>query len=288
MRYFQGGVWNFLCGHYFRLETEGWHQVPDGRPWSSASTPAARYDGRVDAGAFLVSPVRGRRILHGTAHDVLMAAPLLGDYFKAVGVIPANRKGVPRAWRPATSGRWPGGEQDAMPTGATGTRRSWSAEGIYPSGHPLRGADRAGGDGRRPRQRLRALRGTVDRRVDGPGKRLRGATMPIIAGFRSRSPWRFCLPTSRCRRRSAPSPRSDPGRKSIRRAPTTRPTSRRSITRSRRDPGRNGPAGQTPQLPGAGVSSDAPTHQYGRTVPRRRGGPDPHREQDRPVPRRHK
>jgi len=39
----------------------------------------------------------GRRMLHGTAHDVLMAAPVLGDYFRAVGVIPASRAGVTAA-----------------------------------------------------------------------------------------------------------------------------------------------------------------------------------------------
>ena len=30
-----------------------------------------------------------------------MAAPLLGDYFKAVGVIPPSRQGVTAAWRQA-------------------------------------------------------------------------------------------------------------------------------------------------------------------------------------------
>ena len=40
-------------------------------------------------GAAVVAPLRRpSRILHGTAHDVLMAAPGLGDYFRADGVIP--------------------------------------------------------------------------------------------------------------------------------------------------------------------------------------------------------
>ena len=34
------------------------------------------------------------RVLHPTAHDVLTAAPGLGDYFRQVGVIPASRQGV--------------------------------------------------------------------------------------------------------------------------------------------------------------------------------------------------
>ena len=39
------------------------------------------------------------RVLHPTAHDVLMAAPGLGDYFRQVGVIPASRQGVTAALR---------------------------------------------------------------------------------------------------------------------------------------------------------------------------------------------
>ena len=62
---------------------------------------------------------RGRRTLHGTAHDVLMALPGLGNYFRAVGVIPAKRESVSAAF---AAGHdvvlWPGGEVDAM--------RSWS------------------------------------------------------------------------------------------------------------------------------------------------------------------
>jgi hypothetical protein len=42
----QNPLWNFLCDHYFRLEIDG------------------RY-----------RPFESRRILHGTAQDVLMAAP---------------------------------------------------------------------------------------------------------------------------------------------------------------------------------------------------------------------
>ena len=60
----------------------------------------------------------GRRPLHGTAHDVLMAAPGLGDYFRAVGVIAANRKSVTAALDKGEDVIvWPGGEVDAM--------RSW-------------------------------------------------------------------------------------------------------------------------------------------------------------------
>ena len=60
-----------------------------------------------------------QRILHGTAHDALMAMPGLGTYFRNVGVIPAKRDSVSAAF---AAGHdvviWPGGEVDAM--------RSWS------------------------------------------------------------------------------------------------------------------------------------------------------------------
>jgi 1-acyl-sn-glycerol-3-phosphate acyltransferase len=127
----------------------------------------------------------GERILHGTAHDVLMAAPGLGDYFKAVGVIPASRRGVTAA---LAAGHdvvvWPGGEQDAM--------RNW------------RKRDQAVLAGRKGFVRF-ALRQQVPivpvatigghdtvfvlsegrklAKWTGLGKRLRGATMPIVAGF---------------------------------------------------------------------------------------------------------
>jgi hypothetical protein len=29
MRYVQNPVFNFLCDHYFRLEIDGWHRIPD-------------------------------------------------------------------------------------------------------------------------------------------------------------------------------------------------------------------------------------------------------------------
>ena len=55
------------------------------------------------------------RILHATAHDVLMAAPGLGDYFRQVGVIPASRQGVSVALSAGCDVIiWPGGEVDAM------------------------------------------------------------------------------------------------------------------------------------------------------------------------------
>jgi 1-acyl-sn-glycerol-3-phosphate acyltransferase len=116
MRYLQNPVWDFLCDHYFRLEIDGWHRIPD-----EPSLVIGIHSGgslTMDAWTLVHAWHRhfeGERLLHGTAHDVLMAAPGLGDYFKAVGVIPASRRGVTAA---LDAGHdvvvWPGGEQDAM------------------------------------------------------------------------------------------------------------------------------------------------------------------------------
>lgn len=59
--------------------------------------------------------LEGKRPLHGTALDVLMASPELGDWFRAMGVIAANRTSVGTALaRGEDVVVWPGGEVDAM------------------------------------------------------------------------------------------------------------------------------------------------------------------------------
>lgn len=186
MRMFQRPVWDLLCDYYFRLEIDGWDRIPE-----DPSLLVGIHSGgslTMDAWTLVHAWNRhfeGKRILHGTAHDLLMAAPGLGDYFKAVGVIPASRRGVTAA---LDAGRdvvvWPGGEQDAM--------RNWRAR------------DRAVLAGRKGfvRQAIRSAvpivpvatvgghdtvfvlsEGRFLARWTGLGKRLRGATMPIIAGF---------------------------------------------------------------------------------------------------------
>jgi 1-acyl-sn-glycerol-3-phosphate acyltransferase len=55
------------------------------------------------------------RILHGTAHDALMAAPLVSRYFRAMGVLPAAPDSISAA---LADGRdvalWPGGDRDSL------------------------------------------------------------------------------------------------------------------------------------------------------------------------------
>lgn len=186
MRYVQNPVFNFLCDHYFRLEIDGWHRIPD-----EPSLLIGIHSGgslTMDAWTLVHAWHRhfeGRRILHGTAHDLLMAAPVLGDYFKAVGVIPASRSGVTAA---LAAGHdvvvWPGGEQDAMRNwrhrdqALLASRKGFVRQAIR-SGVPIVPVATVGGH-----DTVFVLsEGRFLARWTGLGKRLRGATMPIIAGF---------------------------------------------------------------------------------------------------------
>lgn len=116
----QAPVWNLLMDHYFRMDFEGWHRLPD----EPTMLVGIHGGGSLTMDAWTVvfqwwRRFEGERTLHGTAHDVLMAAPGLGDYFKAAGVLPANGRAISAAF---DAGHdviiWPGGEVDAM--------RAWS------------------------------------------------------------------------------------------------------------------------------------------------------------------
>jgi 1-acyl-sn-glycerol-3-phosphate acyltransferase len=127
----------------------------------------------------------GERILHATAHDVLMAAPGLGDYFRAAGVIPASRAGVSAALEAGHDVVvWPGGEQDAMrnwrrrDTAVLAGRKGFVRQAMR-SGVPIVPVATVGGH-----DTVFVLsEGRFLARWTGLDKRLRGATMPIISGF---------------------------------------------------------------------------------------------------------
>lgn len=179
-------VWNLLMDHYFRLEIDGWHRLPD-----SPSLLIGVHSGgslTMDAWTLVFSWYRrfgAERILHGTAHDLLMAAPGLGDYFRASGVIPPTKDSMGAA---LAEGHdvvlWPGGEQDAMrswrkrDTAILANRRGFVRFAIRHQ-VPLVPVATIGGhdtvfvlsEGRRIA------------RWTGLDKRLRGATLPIISGF---------------------------------------------------------------------------------------------------------
>ena len=111
-------LWNPLMDYWFRMEVDGWEKLPD---------PPALLIG-IHSGAPFVWDAwtvgvqwwrrfGDERPLHGTAHDALMAAPLLGGYFRKMGVLPAAPDSITAA---LAAGRdvalWPGGERDSLRT----------------------------------------------------------------------------------------------------------------------------------------------------------------------------
>ena len=109
-------LFNPLMDYWFRMEIEGWERLPP---------PPALLVG-VHSGAPFVWDAwtvgyqwwrryGSDRILHGTAHDMLMAAPGVGTYFRKMGVLPAAPDSITAA---LAAGRdvalWPGGERDSL------------------------------------------------------------------------------------------------------------------------------------------------------------------------------
>jgi 1-acyl-sn-glycerol-3-phosphate acyltransferase len=176
--------------YYFRVEVDGWERVPD----ETSLVIGVHSGGALTMDAWsLVNAWRkhfeGRRVLHGTAHDVLMAAPGLGDYFRAVGVIAANRKSVGAA---LAAGEdvvvWPGGEVDSMrawtkrDVATLGGRTGFVKQAIR-SGVPIVPVATVGGhDTVFVLNEGKWLANALDK-VLGLKKTLRGSNLPIIAGF---------------------------------------------------------------------------------------------------------
>jgi 1-acyl-sn-glycerol-3-phosphate acyltransferase len=108
--------WNPLMDYWFRMEMEGWERLPD---------PPALLIG-IHSGAPFVWDAwtvgiqwwrhfGDERTLHGTAHDALMAAPLIGGYFRRMGVLPAAPDSISGALAAGHDvALWPGGEIDSL------------------------------------------------------------------------------------------------------------------------------------------------------------------------------
>ena len=109
-------LFNPLMDYWFRMEIEGWEEIPEppvlligihsGAPFVwDAWTVGIQWWRRFGA----------ERPLHGTAHDVLMAAPGVSAYFRRMGVLPAAPDSIAGA---LAAGRdvalWPGGEVDSL------------------------------------------------------------------------------------------------------------------------------------------------------------------------------
>jgi 1-acyl-sn-glycerol-3-phosphate acyltransferase len=108
--------WGPLVDYWFRMEVEGWENIPE---------PPALFVG-IHSGAPFVWDAwtvgfhwwrhfGHERPIHGTAHDALMSAPGIGDYFRKMGVLPAAPDSIAGA---LAAGRdvalWPGGEVDSL------------------------------------------------------------------------------------------------------------------------------------------------------------------------------
>ncbi len=185
----QEPVWKFLADRYFRVEVDGWERLPD-----EPSLLVGVHSGgslTMDAWTFVHAWWRrfGReRILHGTAHDVLMAAPGLGDYFRLNAVLPASRRGVTAALGAGDDVIvWPGGEEDAMrawrkrDTAVLAGRKGFVRQAIR-SGVPIVPVATIGGhDTVFVLSEGRWLADGLDRLI-GLKRRLRGATLPIALG----------------------------------------------------------------------------------------------------------
>src|SRR3954467_7348017 len=109
-------LWNPLIEYWFRMEVSGWEKIPEppvllvgihsGAPFVwDAWTVGIHWWRRFGE----------ERPLHGTAHDALMAMPLIGTYFRKIGVLPAAPDSMASARAAARDvAVWPGGEVDSL------------------------------------------------------------------------------------------------------------------------------------------------------------------------------
>jgi 1-acyl-sn-glycerol-3-phosphate acyltransferase len=115
----QRGFTDFLLDRYFRLELDGW----DNLPAEPALLIGVHSGGPLTMDAWTIGFAWYRRFgtvrtLHATAHDVLMKTPGLGRYFRRMGVISPSRDNIQAAFAKGDDViLWPGGEKDAF--------RSW-------------------------------------------------------------------------------------------------------------------------------------------------------------------
>jgi 1-acyl-sn-glycerol-3-phosphate acyltransferase len=186
----QKPVWDALNKFYFRLETSGWDRLPE-----ETSLLIGNHSGgslTMDAWTFVFAwweRFGTERVLHPTAHDVLMAAPGLGDYFRQAGVIPASRPGVTAALSAGCDVIiWPGGDVDAMRNwrkrdqAVLGGRKGFVRQAIR-SGVPIVPVASVGGhDTVFVLSEGQWIANGLDR-ISGLKRKLRGTRLPIVLGM---------------------------------------------------------------------------------------------------------
>jgi 1-acyl-sn-glycerol-3-phosphate acyltransferase len=186
----QAPLWRLLNDYYFRTEVTGWENLPE--------TPSLLIG--VHAGATLTLDTwtlqtrwwerfGSERRMHIAAHDVLLALPGLGDYFRSVGCIPANRRAVTSTLAAGDDvAIYPGGEQDAMRNWrrrdevVLAGRKGFIRQALRSQVPIVPVATSGGSDTVFVLSEGRWLADGLDK-VFGLKDTLRGVTVPIISGF---------------------------------------------------------------------------------------------------------
>jgi 1-acyl-sn-glycerol-3-phosphate acyltransferase len=186
----QQPIYDLLNRFYFRLEVEGWGRVPD----ETCLVIGVHSGGALTMDAWTLvnawhTHFEGKRPLHGTAHDLLMATPVLGDYFRLTGVIAANRRSVGAALAKGEDVVvWPGGEVDAMRSwrkrdrATLGGRKGFVRMAMR-SGVPIVPVATVGGHDTVFVLSEGKWLANVAERFGGLKTKLRGANVPIVAGL---------------------------------------------------------------------------------------------------------
>jgi 1-acyl-sn-glycerol-3-phosphate acyltransferase len=186
----QAPLWRMLNDYYFRTEISGWEHLPD--------TPSLLIG--IHAGATLTLDTwtlqtrwwerfGAARRMHIAAHDVLLALPGLGDYFRSVGCIPANRRAVTSTLAAGDDvAIYPGGEEDSMRNWrrrdevVLAGRMGFIRQALRSQVPIVPVATSGGGDTVFVLSEGRWLADGLDK-VFGLKDTLRGVTVPIISGF---------------------------------------------------------------------------------------------------------
>jgi 1-acyl-sn-glycerol-3-phosphate acyltransferase len=108
--------WNPLVEYWFRMEVSGWENIPEPPTLLIGIHSGAPFVW--DAWTLGIHWWRHfgpDRPVHGTAHDALMAAPGVGDFFRSMGVLPAAPDSIAAALAAKHDvALWPGGEVDSL------------------------------------------------------------------------------------------------------------------------------------------------------------------------------
>jgi 1-acyl-sn-glycerol-3-phosphate acyltransferase len=109
-------LWNPVMDYWFRMEMEGWEKLPDPPALLVGIHSGAPFVWDAwTVGAQWWRHFGPSRPLHGTAHDALMAFPLIGSYFRKMGVLPAAPDSMMSALAAGHDvALWPGGERDSL------------------------------------------------------------------------------------------------------------------------------------------------------------------------------